>query len=200
MIHIMFSVLGRLPKPIVLIIGAALLFGFVYYGPFDFLSLSSNTHYVIIIDAGSTGSRIHVFTLKEAGSDGYKLIKDDFYPLEPGLSSYGKDPKQAAQSLKPLLDFAHQKVPVDSHHHTVVKVKATAGLRILSEEVASNILKEVTTEILHLNFCLAKKEMAVYTSEFLAWFRFFSVKERSDFDLYRSWWFYVCSFFSRKKF
>ncbi|XP_063718046.1 ectonucleoside triphosphate diphosphohydrolase 6-like isoform X2 [Symsagittifera roscoffensis] len=134
---------GRLPKPIVLIIGAALLFGFVYYGPFDFLSLSSNTHYVIIIDAGSTGSRIHVFTLKEAGSDGYKLIKDDFYPLEPGLSSYGKDPKQAAQSLKPLLDFAHQKVPVDSHHHTVVKVKATAGLRILSEEVASNILKEV---------------------------------------------------------
>ncbi|XP_075252199.1 ectonucleoside triphosphate diphosphohydrolase 6-like isoform X4 [Convolutriloba macropyga] len=135
---------GRLSRPLLIIIIVALFLGVTFYGPFDlsFLSLSGK-HYVIIIDAGSTGSRIHVFSLKEAGMDGYKLLKDDFYPLEPGLSSYGKDPKKAAESLKPLLDFAYKKVPNESHEQTIVKVKATAGLRILSEEVANNILTEV---------------------------------------------------------
>jgi len=130
-----------------LFVGIALIILFAFYGPFKFSIFAPNSHYVIIIDAGSTGSRIHVFTLQEAGLDGYKLVKDDFYPLEPGLSSYGKEPKKAAESLKPLLDFAHEKIPAEKHQHTAVKVKATAGLRILSEEVANSILNEVESYV-----------------------------------------------------
>ncbi len=128
-----------------LVFALVILLFVAFYSPsslYSSLSVSQNTHYVIIIDAGSTGSRIHVFSLQE-GLDGYKLLNDDFYPLEPGLSSYGKDPKQAAASLKPLLDFAREKIPNDKHGSTVVQVKATAGLRVLSEEVANNILQEV---------------------------------------------------------
>ena len=75
---------------------------------------------------------------------GYKLVKDDFLPLEPGLSSFGSDAKAAAQSLKPLLEYARQKVPQNRHKDCPIEVKATAGLRILSEQVANEILREVS--------------------------------------------------------
>ena len=109
----------------------------------SFFIKPSKINYVIIIDAGSTGSRAHVFTLQELQSGGYKLLNDNFLPLKPGLSSFGSDAESAAKSLKPLLDYASEKVPKARHKDCPIEVKATAGLRILSEQVANNILQEV---------------------------------------------------------
>ena len=56
---------------------------------------------IIIIDAGSTGSRVHVFTFeREAGRAEYQLEKDDAKDVEPGLSSFGTDAEKAAMVEK----------------------------------------------------------------------------------------------------
>lgn len=64
----------------------------------------------VVIDAGSTGSRIHIFKFKGAGKD-LQLLSDEFHAIKPGLSSYADDPAAAASSLKNLLQQALDAVP-----------------------------------------------------------------------------------------
>ena len=73
---------------------------------------ATHTKYAIVFDAGSTGSRIHVFKFEQHGSS-LKLISDTFEQLKPGLSSFADDPKKAAESLKPLLATAIKTVPAE---------------------------------------------------------------------------------------
>lgn len=73
---------------------------------------SGAARYAIVLDAGSTGSRVHVFKFEQSAS-GLKLISDTFEQLKPGLSSYADDPQAAANSLKPLMQRAVETVPKD---------------------------------------------------------------------------------------
>lgn len=66
--------------------------------------------YNIVLDAGSTGSRIHIFKFKQAGKQ-LLLQSDGFHQLKPGLSSFADHPQGAADSLKPLLEQALKTVP-----------------------------------------------------------------------------------------
>eukprot|EP00850_Spirogloea_muscicola_P009478 SM000053S17435 [mRNA] locus=s53:363203:366038:- [translate_table: standard] len=71
-----------------------------------------------------------------------------FVQKKPGLSSYKDDPKQAADSLRSLLDAAMEVIPKASQSAAVVRVGATAGLRFLKnkdsgEDIAEIILQEV---------------------------------------------------------
>ncbi|ODV96112.1 hypothetical protein PACTADRAFT_49517 [Pachysolen tannophilus NRRL Y-2460] len=100
------------------------------------------TEYVIMIDAGSTGSRIHVYEFDLCFSPP-KLLNEFFEMLKPGLSSFDTDAVGAAKSLDPLLQVAMKNVPENKRSCTPVAVKATAGLRLLGEEKSSKILKEV---------------------------------------------------------
>ncbi|EFJ53213.1 hypothetical protein VOLCADRAFT_78871 [Volvox carteri f. nagariensis] len=100
------------------------------------------TKYAIVFDAGSTGSRIHVFKFEQ--QDGQlKLISDTFEQLKPGLSSYADDPAKAAASLQPLLDTALKTVPAGVQGSTPISLKATAGLRLLPGDKAERILQAV---------------------------------------------------------
>ncbi|CAN6612836.1 guanosine-diphosphatase [Trichomonascus vanleenenianus] len=100
------------------------------------------TQYVVMIDAGSSGSRVHVYEFSNCGSVP-KLMREEFKMLEPGLSSYENDPEAAARSLDELMRVAVEQVPKESQACTPVAVKATAGLRLLGEEKSSRILEAV---------------------------------------------------------
>jgi guanosine-diphosphatase len=98
--------------------------------------------YALMIDAGSTGSRIHVYKFNNCGSaPSYEY--EVFAQTKPGLSSYATDPVGAAKSLDVLLDRAKKVVPASLHSCTPVAVKATAGLRLLGASQSTAILAAV---------------------------------------------------------
>lgn len=102
--------------------------------------------YVVMIDAGSTGSRVHVYEFNTCKSPPV-LLSEKFEMLKPGLSSFDTDTKGAAASLDPLLKTAMETVPKDKQGCTPVSVKATAGLRLLGKEKSDNILKEIRSHL-----------------------------------------------------
>ncbi|KAJ4721207.1 Apyrase [Melia azedarach] len=110
-----------------------------------FLSnLNVSKTYAVIFDAGSSGSRVHVYCFDE-NLDllpiGNEL--ELFVQTKPGLSAYANDPQAAANSLVPLLDKAEGVVPQALRPKTPVKVGATAGLRLLDGDAADKILEAV---------------------------------------------------------
>lgn len=106
-------------------------------------------HYGIIFDAGSSGSRIHVYTWRSGGTSGdFELVEDDLLKVKPGLSSFNKDPSKAGSSLGPLLSHAKAKIPAEQHSVTPVFLMATAGLRMVGDSVAEEILQSVSDTFL----------------------------------------------------
>ncbi|XP_047341381.1 probable apyrase 1 [Impatiens glandulifera] len=105
---------------------------------------SGSKRYAVIFDAGSSGSRVHVFCF-DKNLDLVSIGKDLelFKQLKPGLSNYEKDPKAAADSLKPLLEDAVNVIPRELHRSTPVRVGATAGLRQLQGDASDKILQAV---------------------------------------------------------
>ena len=99
--------------------------------------------YAVVIDAGSTGSRVHIFKFLMNRRGQLELQFDKFDQLKPGLSSYADAPPKAAESLAPLLDLAAATIPADQQATTRVMVGATAGLRLLPDGKADLILAEV---------------------------------------------------------
>ncbi|ODQ68017.1 nucleoside phosphatase GDA1/CD39 [Nadsonia fulvescens var. elongata DSM 6958] len=100
------------------------------------------TQYAIMIDAGSTGSRVHVYTFNNCQAVPI-LLDEQFKMIKPGLSSFPDDPEKAAKSLDELLKLALDTVPDDLQKCTPVAVKATAGLRLLGELKSKLILDAV---------------------------------------------------------
>ncbi|PGH00092.1 guanosine-diphosphatase [Blastomyces parvus] len=107
--------------------------------------------YALMIDAGSTGSRIHVYRFNNCGPTP-ELEHEDFKMTEKkkggaGLSSYAKDPEAAARSLDPLMEVALNSVPKEYQSCSPVAVKATAGLRFLGQETSDRILDAVRNRL-----------------------------------------------------
>lgn len=104
------------------------------------------TQYAVMIDAGSSGSRVHVYKFNNCGP--VPALEDEvFEMLEPGLSSYPDDPEAAAASLDKLMETAVKSVPSDLAKCTHIAVKATAGLRMLGEDKSKAILAAVKSRI-----------------------------------------------------
>ena len=100
--------------------------------------------YVLMIDAGSTGSRIHVYKFNNCAAVP-ELEKEEFMMIKGGLSDYGKkeDWQGAADSLNTLMDVALADVPKHLQSCSPLALKATAGLRLLGTEKSEKVLSTV---------------------------------------------------------
>ncbi|KAF8916927.1 Guanosine-diphosphatase, partial [Haplosporangium bisporale] len=98
--------------------------------------------YVLMIDAGSSGSRIHAYKFNFCQATA-ELESEMFEHVEPGLSAYGDRPEDAAKSLDKLLDKALATIPAFLHDKTPVAVKATAGLRMMGHDKSEQVLAAV---------------------------------------------------------
>ncbi|KAI1730100.1 GDA1/CD39 (nucleoside phosphatase) family domain-containing protein [Ditylenchus destructor] len=106
--------------------------------------------FAAVIDAGSTGTRLHLFEFSHdiaSEHSNFKLESEVFKEVKPGLSSFASTPELAAESVRELLFTAKKVIPESLWVHTPIVLKATAGLRLLPEEEADAILSEVETEV-----------------------------------------------------
>jgi len=105
---------------------------------------ASSPHYAIVVDAGSSGSRLHLFQYDEAQP--LPVINDIFSEnINPGLSSFADQPANAGGSLKKLFDDVTVKIKeLHIEQHSVsVNVLATAGMRLLSTEKQQAIYQNI---------------------------------------------------------
>ncbi|EMD38143.1 hypothetical protein CERSUDRAFT_113288 [Gelatoporia subvermispora B] len=124
----------------------------------------------VVIDAGSSGSRLQIYSWKDARlarSDpnagpldtlprvekGTQGGEDWSYKAEPGISSFGDDPEGVAAYLAPLLAHARTHIPPALQSETPLFLLATAGMRLLSPQQQADVL-QATCHFLkfHSNF------------------------------------------------
>ena len=136
---------------------------FLFWTPRGRVSVNRDTReeYSVVFDAGSTGSRIHVYHFSVASGGGLVLKHDDFHQTEPGLSSYAGRPKEAAESLSMLLEAVKSSVPPSSLAETPCQLKATAGLRLLSGNQAEEILSAVQEKLARTDYSIRPNAVSI---------------------------------------
>ncbi|GAA5915520.1 apyrase [Sporobolomyces salmoneus] len=120
---------------------------------------SQGRKYGVVIDAGSSGSRIQVYSwvdpeIAKKDRKGKGLSTDvlsriekgveegDGWHLkvEPGISTFGDNPEDVAEYLKPLIEFAASVIPADQLPSTPIYLLATAGMRLLPPNQQAAVL------------------------------------------------------------
>jgi Golgi apyrase len=135
-----------------------------------FSTWSKSRRYAVIVDAGSSGSRMQIYSWKDArvdkaqkekAGDNTKILpsvekgtwegsgKDWQIKVEPGLSSFGDHPQDLDQYLTPLFDHAATIIPKEALADTPVYFLATAGMRLLSDEKRNAVLQTTCDFIEH---------------------------------------------------
>ena len=109
---------------------------------------SAPPSYVIVIDAGSTGSRIHVHSYSWAEGEALPTIAPSVNEkIKPGLSDYATQPDDAVKPVEQLLQAARKVVPEAQRAATPIHLQATAGLRSVTERQAADILRVVRSTL-----------------------------------------------------
>lgn len=124
--------------------------------------------YAIIVDAGSSGSRMQVYSWKdplvdraqrERKGEKIKILPtvekgtwegsglDWQLKVEPGLSTFGSHPQDVHSYLTPLFDHAKQIIPPELMADTPVYILATAGMRLLPEDQQKAVLQNTCSFI-----------------------------------------------------
>ncbi|CAI4574729.1 AIG_G0031290.mRNA.1.CDS.1 [Saccharomyces cerevisiae] len=102
--------------------------------------------FVLMIDAGSSGSRIHVYEF-DVCTQPPTLIEETFKMLEPGLSSYDTDAEGAARSLDPLLERALETIPKDKRGLCTRGCEGHCWFEITGDAKADKILSAVRSHL-----------------------------------------------------
>ncbi|CAK7218456.1 Golgi apyrase [Sporothrix curviconia] len=121
----------------------------------------------VIIDAGSSGSRLHVYRWKDPSRAIKDASKEELHSLpkiktkwtkkiRPGISTFGETPAQVgADHLKELIDYALDIVPEDMVADTPIFLMATAGMRFLPQLQQTALLRETCSYLSqHTSFSL----------------------------------------------
>lgn len=113
--------------------------------------------YAVIVDAGSSGSRVYIYVWPPHSGDTRQLLKirllhdnggkDVFHSITPGLSSCSSHPENASDYIIPLLKFAAENIPKTKHKETPLYILATAGMRLLSKSQQDLILDDLRKDI-----------------------------------------------------
>lgn len=130
--------------------------------------------FAVVIDAGSTGSRVLAYEFHLGYMDGRLVLdRELFKEVKPGLSSFANAPTDGAAKIVALMDEAKRFIPKELWQTTPIVLKATAGLRLLESAKADNLLNEVREVIQASGFLVADNAVEIMdgTDEgIFAWF------------------------------
>ena len=100
--------------------------------------------HAVVLDAGSTGSRVLAFTFHSHPVTGQLVLEDElWHEVKPGLSSYAEEPARGAESIASLLALAKARIPPAAWPGTPATLMATAGLRLLPHLQSEALLEAV---------------------------------------------------------
>ncbi|KAI5635667.1 GDA1/CD39 (nucleoside phosphatase) family domain-containing protein [Phthorimaea operculella] len=120
------------------------------------LGYESVYHHAVIIDAGSSGSRVLSYKFRVPftvfGPASLDLVEEYFEQSKPGLSAYADDPAKGAQTIVDLIKNAEHLTPVEKRRDTPILVRATAGLRLLPKDKAQSLIDHVALAISKLGY------------------------------------------------
>ena len=121
-----------------------------------------SSRFSVIVDAGSTGSRAYVYErlsdVDLAGSRGAKQ--------GPGLASLVGESRDAiAAYLRPLVDFAADRVPEDEWRRTPIRVYATAGMRLVDAASAAALYDDCFAVLSGGAFTVDRRDLRTISGE-----------------------------------
>ncbi|KAH8879452.1 hypothetical protein GQ53DRAFT_834138 [Thozetella sp. PMI_491] len=113
----------------------------------------------VILDAGSSGTRLHIYKWKDPAAvlnDGKEKDLHSLPKLEtkkkwtrkirPGVSTFGERPTEVGREhLQSLVDHALEIIPEDKVKDTPVFLMATAGMRLLPQLQQTALTREICT-------------------------------------------------------
>uniref|UniRef100_A0A1I8B4H1 Nucleoside-diphosphatase mig-23 n=1 Tax=Meloidogyne hapla TaxID=6305 RepID=A0A1I8B4H1_MELHA len=116
---------------------------------------SEHLNYGIIIDAGSTGSRLFLyewFSKSDKQLIDIKIVNDSegkpvVKKATPGLSTFADKPDAASDYLLPLLQYASKRIPSHKRSKTPLFIFATAGMRLLPLEKQNLIITNLRKKL-----------------------------------------------------
>ncbi|GER56807.1 ectonucleoside triphosphate diphosphohydrolase [Striga asiatica] len=142
-----------------------------------------STYFSVVIDCGSTGSRVSVFEWmindKSKTHEGLPVLLRS-YPdsvnksngceyhcmqTEPGLHNFINDESGVRASLEPLIRYAEKRVPLGRRYKTPIFVLATAGMRSLLPENTRRILQNVENVVQRHGFMYKKSWIRVLSGK-----------------------------------
>ncbi|MFT5821747.1 MAG: Golgi nucleoside diphosphatase [Crocinitomix sp.] len=92
-------------------------------------------HYSLIIDAGSSGSRIYIYHIKPNTTEGLPIIKlISQKKVEPGISTFEMHPDSILTLMGTLLSFAESEIDSAHWKETKLYLMATAGMRLVEKK------------------------------------------------------------------
>ncbi|XP_033633439.1 ectonucleoside triphosphate diphosphohydrolase 4-like isoform X1 [Asterias rubens] len=116
-----------------------------------------NLYYGVVVDAGSSGTRVYVYFWPRHIGDTNKLLKIHqmrdshrkpvVMKIKPGLATLANNPSEASEYLKPLLDYAASHIPKAKLPESPLYILATAGMRMLPLSQQEAILQDLKTDI-----------------------------------------------------
>lgn len=112
--------------------------------------------YIVVVDAGSSGSRANLFHIIRGTNDEANDIKQmNQIEVTPGLSSFEKNPEDAWDSIYPILKQTESLIDSRYVYQTPIYILATAGMRVLSKKSQKIIYNNIYT-------CYLKSDIKMY--------------------------------------
>uniref|UniRef100_A0A669DDK6 Ectonucleoside triphosphate diphosphohydrolase 7 n=1 Tax=Oreochromis niloticus TaxID=8128 RepID=A0A669DDK6_ORENI len=138
--------------------------------------LNPSLNYGIVVDCGSSGSRVFVYYWPPHNGNPHTLLdirqmrdrsrNTVVKKIKPGISTLATTPTQASDYLHPLLSFAAAHVPKNKHKETPLYILCTAGMRLLPESQQADIIEDLVTDVpLEFDFLFSRSHVEVISGK-----------------------------------
>jgi len=133
-----------------------------------------SSDYTVLLDAGSTGTRCYVYTFDK--QQPFQSITEIARQRSMNaMSLFVNDTKGLTDEIISLINFAKSNVPITNWPITNISLKATAGLRSLSNEDQNWIISQTSSILSNSGFMFYSNDTKVISGEEEALYDFLAI-------------------------